>query len=67
MSESHSVPAVAKMLGVTRETVRILIRERKLRAIDVSTQRVMPRWRIPDESLQAFVRARANIEESVHA
>jgi len=55
------------MLGVTRETVRILIRERKLRAIDVSTQRVMPRWRIPDESLQAFVRARANIEESVHA
>lgn len=67
MSGSHSVPAVAKMLGVTRETVRILIRERKLRAIDVSTHRVMPRWRIPDESLQEFVRARANIEESVHA
>lgn len=65
MNKSHSVPAVAKMLGVTRETVRTLIRQRKLRAIDVSARRVMPRWRVPDESLQEFVRARANIEEPV--
>lgn len=43
MNRSHSVPAVAKMLGVTRETVRTLIRQRKLRAIDVSARRVMPR------------------------
>lgn len=67
MSKMHDVGEVAKILDLTPQTVRDLIASRELIAVDVSIRREKPRWRISDESLSEFIRARATVAEMVTA
>ncbi len=61
MSTMHDVGEVAAILGLQPQTIRELIASRELPAVDVSIKQHKPRWRIPDESLQRFIRQRATV------
>jgi excisionase family DNA binding protein len=46
---------VAKQLGLSEYRIRELIREKKIRAVEVG------QWRIKPEELENFIRSRSNL------
>ena len=69
MTRMKDVSEVSEVLGLRPATVRDLIATRALAAVNVAPGAKVPRWRVSDESLQAFLRSRATIQDTdlVHA
>lgn len=59
--QTHDLPAVASLLGVTRRTVEAWIATGEMHAVNVSRSRESrkPRWRITADELARFVAARS--------
>jgi len=54
LKELYAVPEVAEILGVSEKSVRDFINAGELKAIKIG------QWRIPGESIEAFMDARSN-------
>ena len=64
MSRMYDVLEVCEVLGLKPQSVRELIAQKDLVAVNVAPGRKVPRWRISEDALQAFLTSRATIRDS---